>query len=122
MKSFCTKIRYALPALLVGFAMPLFASAAPANLKELATLIVKILQNVVAVLFASLAVGLLYGVVLFLANSDNEKKRTEIKSYLLWGVIGIIVVMGIWGILGIFRESIFGTSAVGIPQISPPTP
>lgn len=101
--------------------MPALAFAAPASFKEFAELAVQILQGFIALLFASLAVGLLYGVVLFFANADNEQKRSEIKQYLLWGVIGVVVVMGIWGILALLRESIFGTGVVGIPQLSAPS-
>ncbi len=115
-----TKIKHYLFLALLGFFVPAVAFAAPANLKEFAGLVVKIMQNIIGVLFASLAIGLVYGVMLYLANSDNEKKRAEIKDYLLWGVIGIIVVMGLWGILGILRESVFGISTVGIPEISAP--
>jgi succinate dehydrogenase/fumarate reductase cytochrome b subunit len=115
------KLKQQLFALSLLFAVPTAAFAAPANFKEFAAFIVTVLQNIIGILFASLAVGLLYGVVLFLANADNEKKRAEIKSYLLWGVIGIIVVMGIWGILALLHESVFGTGTIGIPQISPPT-
>ena len=104
----------------VLFLTPIFASAAaPANFKEFAVLVVGVLQSVVAILFASLAVGLVYGVMLYLANSDNDQKRLEIKGYLLWGVVGVVVVMGIWGILAILTGSIFG-GGVGIPQITPP--
>jgi len=101
--------------------MPVIAFAqAPTNFREFASLVVRMLQSVIAVLFVSLAVGLVFGVVLFLANADNEKKRMEIKGYLLWGVIGIIVVMGIWGILETLSVSVFGPGAVGIPQLRPP--
>lgn len=101
--------------------LPTLAFAAPASFKEFAELAVRILQSFIALLFASLAVGLVYGVVLFFANADNEQKRSEIKQYLLWGVIGVIVVMGIWGILALLRESIFGTGVVGIPQLRAPS-
>src|SRR3989344_8570645 len=101
--------------------MPVIAFAqAPTNFREFASLVVRMVQSVIAVLFVSLAVGLVFGVVLFLANADNEKKRMEIKGYLLWGVIGIIVVMGIWGILETLSVSVFGPGAVGIPQLRPP--
>lgn len=123
MMSLHKKLQRLLFATLPMLFVPTFAfAAAPTTFKEFAEFAVRILQSFIALLFASLAVGLLYGVVLFFANADNEQKRSEIKNYLLWGVIGVIVVMGIWGILALLRESIFGTSVVGIPQISVPTP
>ncbi|MEK7118690.1 MAG: hypothetical protein AAB869_03705 [Patescibacteria group bacterium] len=113
MKYFFFATQFALVAPTLAFA------AAPTDFKEFAEFAVKVLQNIIGILFASLAVGLLYGVILYLFSSPSEKRRSEIKEMLLWGVIGIIVVMGIWGILGILRESLFGTSTVGIPFINP---
>jgi FtsH-binding integral membrane protein len=83
-------------------------------------LFVQIIKGIINILFASLAVGLLYGVILYFINADNERKRTEIKGYLFWGVIGITVAFVIWGILGILSNS-FGWGSVGIPIITPPS-
>jgi FtsH-binding integral membrane protein len=91
----------------------------PSTFRELAGLFIKIMKGVINIFFALLAVGLVYGVVLYFANADNERKRTEIRSYLLWGVIGIVVVFGLWGILAILSNSL-GWGAVGIPIIRPP--
>lgn len=98
-----------------------FAVTAPTDLKSFATLVVDILKGATGILFASLAVGLVYGVVLYLANPDNEQKREQIKGYLLWAVIGIAVAFGLWGILVILSNT-FGLSGVGIPLIRPPSP
>jgi hypothetical protein len=57
--------------------------------------VLRILGGVIAILFALSALGLLYGVVLFFANSDNEAKREQIKGYLLWSVIGIAVMFAV---------------------------
>jgi uncharacterized membrane protein YjfL (UPF0719 family) len=93
---------------------------APSTFRGAAELIIQMIKGIINILFALLAVGLLYGVVLYFLNSDNEKKRTEIKGYLLWGVIGIIVAFAIWGILALLSQT-FGWGPVGIPIISPPS-
>lgn len=122
MKTVSSKIKHVIrgAAPLLFLPTPALAVTAPTNLKEFAELAVRILQNIAGLFFVSLSVGLLFGVIVYFANSDNEQKRASIKGYLLWGVIGIIVVVGIWGILALLRAS-FGAVGVGIPQISPPT-
>lgn len=92
---------------------------APATFRDAAGLVVQMIQGVINILFALLAVGLLYGVVLYFLNADNERKRTEIKGFLFWGIIGITVAFAIWGILAILLET-FGWGAAGIPLISAP--
>lgn len=96
------------------------APATPTDFKSFIELFLAVLQGFISLMFASLAVGILYGVVLYMINADNEKKRTEIRGYLVYAVVGIAVVMGLWGILALLNDTIFG-GAVGIPFISAPT-
>ena len=96
------------------------AAATPTDFKSFIELFLAVLQGFISLLFASLAVGILYGIVLYMLNADNEKKRTEIRGYLVYAIIGIAVVMGLWGILALLNDTIFG-GAVGIPYISAPT-
>jgi hypothetical protein len=100
--------------------IPSFALAqAPGTFREFAQLIVRIVKYGAAILFVSLGVGLAYGVVVYLAHSDDAKMRENIKGYLLWAVIGIAVVFGLWGILTILSVT-FGWGTPGVPIITPP--
>jgi hypothetical protein len=101
--------------------LPFIASAQtpPSTFRAAVDLFIQIIKGIINIVFALLAVGLLYGVVLYFLNADNERKRTEIRGYLLWGVIGITVAFALWGILGILLAT-FGWGAAGIPLISPP--
>ena len=100
--------------------LPIVVFAAVSTFKDFANQFVAIIKGFINVLFVSLGVGLAYGVLLFFINADNEKKREEIKGYLLWGVIGISVVFGLWGFIQIFCDTL-GWCAAGIPYIIPPT-
>jgi len=101
---------------------PFFAAAqAPSTFRQFGELVVRIVKYGVILLFVSLGVGLAYGVVVYLAHADDAKMRETIKSYLLWGIIGIAVVFGLWGILAILSNTL-GWGTVGIPLISPPRP
>jgi hypothetical protein len=93
---------------------------APGNFKGLMELFIRLLQGIFAILFALMAVGMIFGVVLYLMNSDNERKRTELKGYLTMGVIGITVVISLWGILALLSNTL-GWGTVGIIQLSIPT-
>jgi hypothetical protein len=57
----------------------------------------------------------LYGVFEFLMNQENEEKKTSGKSHMLWGVVGITIMLGVWTILNM----ILGT--LGINYIHPET-
>jgi succinate dehydrogenase/fumarate reductase cytochrome b subunit len=94
-------------------------ATSPSTFRELAELIVGLVKGFVAILFASFSVAMVYGVVVYLMNADNEQKRSQIKGYLLWGIIGITVAFGLWGILQIMCNTL-GWGLCGIPIIEPP--
>jgi uncharacterized membrane protein YidH (DUF202 family) len=52
-------------------------------------------------MFALAVVFFLYGMVEFLANQTNEEKKTTGKSHMLWGIVGIFIMLGVWFILGV---------------------
>ena len=107
-------LRYIIIALML---LPTLAFAA--TFKDFADSFIAVIKGFINILFVSLGVGLAYGVLLYFINSDNEKKREDIKGYLLWGVIGITVVFGLWGFIQIFCDTL-GWCEAGIPHISPP--
>jgi len=60
-----------------------------------------IINPLIILLFALALVFFLYGVFEFIANQDKEDKKTAGKQHMLWGIIGLAVMVGVWGILGI---------------------
>ena len=60
-----------------------------------------VLKPFVAALFAVVLVIFLWGVVEFLAASDNETARMDGKRHMMWGVIGLVIMVGVNGILWI---------------------
>ncbi len=74
-----------------------------------------IINPLILFLFALAILYFLYGVLQFFLNQENEEKKTTAKSHMLWGVIGITIMMGVWTILSILLNTL------GIPksQIDP---
>ncbi|KKS57871.1 MAG: hypothetical protein UV23_C0021G0004 [Candidatus Nomurabacteria bacterium GW2011_GWF1_42_40] len=58
-----------------------------------------IINPLILLLFALAVVYFLYGVFEFLLNQQNEEKKTTGKSHMLWGVVGITIMLGVWTIL-----------------------
>jgi len=109
-------------ALAFSLLVPALAFAqTPTNFVSFAELILNILRGVTTILFAATVLGLLYGVVMYFVHADNPAKREEIKPYLLWAVIGVAVMFGVWGFVQLLYSSFFGAGVVGLPFISPPT-
>jgi uncharacterized membrane protein YidH (DUF202 family) len=71
---------------------------------SLDSFLVKVSDNIINPLiifmFALAMVFFLYGVLEFFLNQDNEEAKTNGKSHMIWGVIGLTIMLGVWTILG----------------------
>lgn len=74
-----------------------------------------IINPLIIFLFALALVYFFYGVFEFIVNQNNDEKKTKGKSHMLWGVIGLTIMMGVWAILGI----ILNTLGITPSQINP---
>lgn len=75
-----------------------------------------LLSNTLMPLLVAVAlVVFMGGVIQFIANGGDETKRAQGRQFMLWGIIGMFVMLGIWGIVGVLGST-FGIS-LGIPQL-----
>lgn len=73
-------------------------------------LINKILENIVnpiiLLLMALAVVYFLYGVLIFIQNADNPDMRQEGYNHMIWGIIGIFIMVSAFGIKNLIGSSI----------------
>jgi hypothetical protein len=74
-----------------------------------------LMRAVVPLLVGLAIVGFVYGVIKYFLNPENEEKKKEGKTFMLWGLIALFVIVGMWGLVAIFTNT-FGTGA-GIPTL-----
>lgn len=67
-----------------------------------------ILTPIVYLLFAVATVYFLFGLMKFILNQDNDEAQSEGKKHMMWGVIGIAIMVSVWGILNLINESVKG--------------
>ncbi len=58
-----------------------------------------ILNPLSRILFGVATVLFLWGVIEFMQNSDNPAKRTQGISHIIWGIVGMTIMVSVWGIL-----------------------
>ena len=74
----------------------------------------QVLQNVVTEIFNplyKLAVGIaisyfLYGVFKFILDMNDPEKKNFGKSHLLWGIVGLFIILSVGGILKFFSQTL----------------
>ncbi len=83
-------------------------SAHAASLKELTQDIVELVNTSVVPLFYALAFLLfIYGMVRFFFFG-GEENRAKGKTFMLWGIIGFVVMFSVWGIVRLLMTALPG--------------
>jgi len=72
-----------------------------------------IINPLILFLFALAVAFFLYGIFEFILNQDNEEKRTAGKSHMLWGIVGITIMMGVFAIMSLILRT-FNISGVNL--------
>ena len=46
----------------------------------------------------------LYGVVEFIMGASNEEARTTGKKHMIWGLAGLVIMVGVYAIIEVFQN------------------
>lgn len=65
-----------------------------------------VVNPAINILFALAVLFFLYGVLQFFLNQENEEKKTSGKNHMLWGIIGITIMMGVWTIMNMILATL----------------
>ncbi len=65
-----------------------------------------ILNPIILLMFAVALVVFLWGVLGYIRNADNPKLRGEGQQSMLWGIVGMFVMFGVYGIIKIVLNTI----------------
>lgn len=58
-------------------------------------------ERIIPIFIGIALIYTIYAVVSFIAAGDDTKLREEKKQQILWGVIGLFVIVSIWGIISL---------------------
>ncbi len=101
------------------FSLATLAYAAQANVSDLDGLlgwfnglVVKIM---IPLMFGVGTASFIYGILKYFLNPENVAKQGEGKKFVTWGLVGMFLMVSMWGIVYIFTNT-FGFQNT-IPQI-----
>lgn len=89
---------------------------------DLGSLLCKIGQLLNAVVPVLIALGVVYfvwGVITYVISSDEEAKKTG-RMRIIYGIIGLAVIVALWGLVGILTNT-FGLQNANTGTINLPT-
>ena len=88
----------------------LVIASPPTDFEGLVDRIAEIIGAFIPVIIGLILAVILWQVtVMFILRPDDEQARRTGRSIIILGTIGMVVVIGIWTIVGFLRRGIFGT-------------
>ncbi len=75
-----------------------------------------IVSSIIPLLFTIATAAFIWGIIQYFLNPENEEKRSQGKSYMLWGIIALFVMVSMWGLVGVIGNT-FGVKTL-LPQLS----
>lgn len=66
----------------------------------------QILVPIITLLSLAAFVIFVWGVVQFMANSEDEEKRKTGQQHMLWGIIGLVIMFGANAIIALIRQTV----------------
>lgn len=95
------------------FAFPIIAAAqARTGLQNLVSQAGGLIQALIPIVIGLAVLVFLWGVLIYVLKSDDAGKAQG-RTFMLWGIIALFVMVSVWGLVNILRETL---------QLNPATP
>ena len=65
-----------------------------------------VINPLIGLLFALAFLMFLWGLAQFIINSDNEEGRTTGKTHMIWGIVGMFIMVGAYAIINILSNTL----------------
>ena len=98
------------------FALPVLAATTFSEL--LNSTVNSLLRPLPAILVGIAVVMFIYGVIILMFSEGGEKKE-EGKQYMIWGIVGIFVIVSMWGLVNILAGIFNLNNNVPVIKIKP---
>ena len=93
----------------LAFVPSVVFAAPPRNFKEVAGLALSYVRLLIPLVIGLTLLLLIWGIVrAWIFGAGNTEKIEQGQQIALWGVIGLVVAIGVWGIVALVRTSLFG--------------
>ncbi|MBU6390580.1 hypothetical protein KGQ31_03475, partial [Patescibacteria group bacterium] len=77
----------------------------PTTLVELITRVNVIGSYVIPFLIGIGVFIVIFGIVNYIRQGDNEEKRAEGRMFIIWGIVSIFIMLSVWGFVNILVHS-----------------
>lgn len=80
----------------------------------------RVVNYIVPFLVGLAVLVVIYGVFSFISNAADEEARASAKQFIIWGVIGIFIMLSVWGLVSILENTFTfqkDSAAITVPEV-----
>lgn len=66
-----------------------------------------ILDPIIGILIVLATVVFLWGIVRYLSAGDDTEKLKEARRFIIWGIVGLFVMISVWGLVQLLNNTFF---------------
>lgn len=81
------------------------AIAAAQTLFSILTTLQALLDALIPFVITIAVLFFFYGVEKYIFNADNEEAKSQGRNIMIYGIIGLFVIVGVWGLVGVLAET-----------------
>src|SRR3990167_33083 len=90
-----------------------------ANAQTLGSIVSRItnfLDDLIPILFAIATIVFFWGIILYITSGGDEEKRKEGRGFIIYGLIGLFVMVAVWGIVNVL-VGFFDLESIRAPRL-----
>lgn len=106
----------------LGLAMSPLAAFAATDVSSILTTVSNILNALIPLFMVIATVVFLWGIVRYITAAGDEEKVKEAKSFIMYGLIGLFVMVAVWGLVNVLINTFSLNTAVPAAPGTPSVP
>lgn len=72
---------------------------------DILNIISNIINAIIPFVVGLAVLVIIWGIFGYITGAGDEEKRGEAKQYIIWGIIGVFVMLSIWGLVAILQNT-----------------
>lgn len=82
-----------------------FAQEAGFGLKDILQIVYNLLNDIIPILIVLAVLFFFYGLAMFIFKAGDEEARKKGVSIMIYGIIGLFVIVSVWGLVAILQHT-----------------
>ncbi len=65
----------------------------------------RLINAIIPFLVGLAVLVIIWGVFNYISGAGDEEKRAQAKQYIIWGVVGVFIMLSVWGLVNVLANT-----------------